>query len=405
MNRNRLRLNRSLVATAAFAAAAFAAFGVAALDPAHANAQAAAGRLVIIGGGLNANNAEVYQAILAGRQGTGPLCVFPTAGATPDSAMAGPVANFDRHGGAGTARGILVSVQKPETAQDPRVVEQIRGCSGFFFIGGVQSRVSEAFRPRGKDSPAYTALMQRWREGAVVSGSSAGAAIMSDPMIASGTSAGAFKTGLRRLAPGVPAPDDDSGAGMTLMQGLGLFPRALADQHFLARGRHGRLLVALLDMQEYDLGFGIDENTALVVDGSRAWAAGASAVIVFDEKPAARSGSGATGIAMHMLASGDAFDVASRTATIAPKPGLAALPADSAAMTPPANPFTAWEWLRALDRFARTPATQQAFTADGGSFVMRKASGFRAAGASDAGVRGASRGLSMTGVTIDVKRS
>jgi cyanophycinase len=367
-------------------------------------AQSGVGRLVIIGGGLNADNADVYKAILDGRQGRGPLCVFPTAGATPDTAMAGPVATFDRHGGPGTARGVLVSSLKPETAQDPVVVDQIRNCSGFYFIGGVQSRVTAAFRPGGKDSPAYLALMQRWREGAVVAGSSAGAAIMSDPMIAGGTSAGAFKTGLRRLAPGTPAPDEDDDAGMRLAQGLGLFPKALADQHFLARGRHGRLLVALLDLSEYDLGFGIDENTALVVDRSRAWVSGASAVIVFDERPAARSGRLASGIAMHMLASGDAFDLETRTASIAARGVVPPLSSSASAAGAPTDSFAAWEWLRALDRFARTPGPDVSFPGEAGEIVMRKTPTFRAVGLDGDGIRGATRALAMTGVAIDVRR-
>ncbi|MCX5756603.1 MAG: hypothetical protein NTX19_10915, partial [Gemmatimonadetes bacterium] len=54
------------------------------------------GRLVIVGGARNANNEAVYRTILEARVGSGPFCVIPTAGATPDSAMAGPVANFNR---------------------------------------------------------------------------------------------------------------------------------------------------------------------------------------------------------------------------------------------------------------------------------------------------------------------
>src|SRR3954468_13034285 len=83
------------------------------------------GRLVIVGGALAANNESVYRAILDGRLGKGPLCVFPTAAAAPDSAMAGPVANFDTFGGAGAAKGVLIAMDKPETARDPAIVSQI----------------------------------------------------------------------------------------------------------------------------------------------------------------------------------------------------------------------------------------------------------------------------------------
>ena len=117
------------------------------------------GRLVIVGGALNANNEAVYRTILEARVGSGPFCVIPTAGATPDSAMAGPVANFNRFGGPGTAKGVLISVARPETARDPAVVAQLRSCSGFFFVGGVQSRLTAAFRPQGTSTPAPDRLL------------------------------------------------------------------------------------------------------------------------------------------------------------------------------------------------------------------------------------------------------
>src|SRR4051812_32089450 len=223
---------------------------VAAATAAHRPA-AKLGRLVIVGGALADSNEAIYRAILDARLGSGPFCIFPTAAATPETSIDGPVKAFEKYSGPGTAKGILVSSAKPETARDSAVVAQISACSGFFFVGGVQSRVIMAFRPDGKPTPAYDALMARWREGAVVSGSSAGAAIMSDPMIAGGTSAGAITRGLRRTT--VAASDsNEATSGVTITTGLGFFPAALADQHFLARGRFGRLLVALLDLDQFD---------------------------------------------------------------------------------------------------------------------------------------------------------
>jgi len=141
-----------------------------------------------------------------------------------------------------------------------------------------------------------------------------------------------------------------------------------------------------------------------VVDGSRAWVAGASAVIVFDERPATRSDRAASGIAMHMLAQGDAFDLASRTASMAARGPLPQGPAADSATSAPTDSFTAWEWLRALDRFARTAEATVSFPGDSGEIVMRKTPVFRAAGTDGEGIRGATRGLAMTGVAIDVRR-
>ena len=359
------------------------------------------GRLVIVGGGLAADNESVYRAILDGRLGNGPLCVFPTASATPDSAMASPVANFDKFGGEGTAKGVFLSVSKPETARDPAVVSQIRGCSGFFFVGGVQSRVIQTFRPDGKSTPAYEALMARWREGAVVSGSSAGAAIMSDPMIAGGTSAGAVAGGLRRTT--VAASDSDDVAGrVVITNGLGFFPAALADQHFLARGRFGRLLVAMLDLDQFDLAFGIDENTALVVDGNAVWAAGASGIVVMDERTAKRNGKGATGVRVHLMSAGDRFDIASRTVTL--KSDKTALPKNGSSVAAPADIFARWELLHVLDQFARSSQTELTSPVKGGQITIRKDAAFRAVAASGPGVQKAPAGLAMTGLSFDLRR-
>ncbi|WP_373070795.1 cyanophycinase, partial [Gemmatimonas sp.] len=334
------------------------------------------------------------------RQGSGPFCIIPTAGATPESAMDGPVRTFERYSGAGTARGVLISAKQPETARDPAVVAQLEACSGFYFIGGVQSRVTAAFRPDGQSTPAYEAVLKRWRVGAVVAGSSAGAAIMSDPMIANGTSAGAFSRGLVRREGA--AADDDSTAGMVMSHGLGFFPAALADQHFLARGRFGRLLVALLDVPGFDLAFGIDENTALVVDGLQVRAVGASAVAVFDARDAVRAGRSARGVTMHLMGSGDAFDLKSRRYTASAE--KTALDAGGPAVVSPANIFAPWEFLRTLDAFGRSTDRELSWPVSGGAITLRKADAFRATRLDGTGVQNVVAGLGMTGLRMDVER-
>jgi cyanophycinase len=313
--------------------------------------------------------------------------------------MASPVATFDRHGGPGTAVGVLVSSQRPQTAHDPAVVEQIAKCSGFWFIGGVQSRVIAAFRPQGKSTPAYEALMQRWREGAVVAGSSAGAAIMSDPMIAGGTSQAAMATGVRRISYSGGDSDDTTG-GVTLSPGLGFFNTALADQHFLARGRFGRLLVAMLELEEIDLAFGIDENTALVVDRDSLQVIGASGVVVFDERTAKRSGKSVTDMSVHFLGDSDRFDLRSRTSYL--HPGKTRIVASGGPVDTAATAFARFELLKALDRFSRSPSTRLLMRHERGRIVIRKGSGFAAVRSGGSGVLETPRGLGMHGLRLDI---
>lgn len=358
------------------------------------------GRLVIIGGGLSDTTSAVYRAILDARQGGGPVCVIPTAGATPETAMERPVRTFEKHGGAGSARGVLISMTQPETARAAETVAQLRQCGGFYFIGGVQSRITAALLPKGEGTPALETIRQRWRDGAVIAGSSAGAAIMSDPMIAGGTSAGAFTSGLVRRED--MADDEESTPGMVVSRGLGFFPAALADQHFLARGRFGRLLVAMMELSTFDLAFGIDENTALVVDGDTLHTTGASGVTVFDAREARRTERAYEGITMHLMGAGDRFVLSSRRYEAAGDKQLvantgAAVPADT-------NIFAPWAFLRSLDAFGRSTTNTVSWTAPGGTIAVRKTPTFRATARSGTGVRGAAAGLGLTGLRVDVVR-
>ena len=363
-------------------------------------AAGSSGRLVIIGGGLSSSNEAVYRAILDARSGKGPLCVIPTAAATAATAMDGPVATFDRYGGAGTAKGVLVDVKNPETARDPATAAQLRECSGFYFVGGVQSRVVTAFLPNGQSTPALDALRDRYRAGAVVSGSSAGAAVMSDPMIAGGTSAGAVSRGVRRTR-GESAEEADSAGGVTVSRGLGFFTAALADQHFLARGRIGRLIVAIHELPEFDLGFGIDENTALVVEGEKVWPVGASSVVVLDERGAQSSGRSVNGLRLHVLSTGDSYDVTRRAVTIGE--GKTAL-TEGGAVSAPADPFARWEFLKVLDAFARSAQKEIALPTANGSLVLEKTSAFKARSLAGQGVQNTANGLSLSELLLHLRR-
>jgi hypothetical protein len=202
------------------------------------------------------------------------------------------------------------------------------------------------------------------------------------------------------------AADDDSTAGMVISQGLGLFPAALADQHFLARGRFGRLLVALLDLGRFDLAFGIDENTALVVDGPMVRAVGASAVTVFDTKGAKRDGRSARDITMHLLGDGDAFDLRTRKQQWEPaKRAVAtAVVNDTVQSSTATNIFAPWQFLRTLDALSRSPLRTLSWTVPGGVVTLRKTGAFAARVGDGVGVQGAAPKLGLTGLRVDVER-
>lgn len=355
------------------------------------------GDLVIIGGGLRADNTAVYQAILDGRLGDGPLCVIPTASAEPESSMESAVSRFDGLGGPETALGVLLTVDNPEDAFSSEVADQIRSCSGFFFTGGVQTRIVQVFRPEEGDSPAFHALRERHRAGAVVSGSSAGAAIMTDPMTGGGSSAGALREGIRWT--------EEDGEGVILEKGLGFLDRAFVDQHFLARGRWGRLLVAVLGVDGRDFGLGVDENTALVVRGDLAWVVGESGVVFLDTRGAVREegGHGGTGLLLYLLGPGDGVDLGTgsvhREATKSRLDG-----AEEPFKGGETDLFERWNLLHLFSEAAAAPDTLFTFRQDGHVLEFRKATEFEARAWEGSGVEGSPRGLFVGPMVVGVWR-
>jgi cyanophycinase len=232
---------------------------------ASAGAQAAEvtkGSLVIIGGGLRPNNAEVWQKIveLAGGKGAR-IAVFPTAAGTPEREGRMAADYLKRYG----AQAFVVPIaprlggsDARKAADDPALARSVREAAGAFFTGGDQARITATLRrPDGSNTAVLDALWAMYRRGGVIAGTSAGAAIMSStmfydpplevlPMLKNGVVDG------KDVAPGLGFVGDD----------------VFIDQHFLIRGRFARMLPAML-ARGYTLGLGIDENTAVVVAPSR----------------------------------------------------------------------------------------------------------------------------------------
>ena len=130
-----------------------------------------------------------------------------------------------------------------EQANDEAAVLAIRDATGIFLTGGNQLRLSSTIGgTRLADS-----ITERFRHGAVVAGTSAGASALSSHMIAFGASGATPKQRMAQIA-----------------AGLGLLPGVIVDQHFQQRNRLGRLL-SLIAQNPSLLGLGVDEDTAGVV--------------------------------------------------------------------------------------------------------------------------------------------
>lgn len=280
------------------------------------------GRLVIVGGALRPETEMIYRAVLEGLDGDETLGVVPLASGVPE--RSGPLTAEDFQQYAEPADHVVNLERFIHTdldyAASPDAGEALLEHGGLWFTGGDQSRITAALRPRGADTEAYGALLTVLEEGGTVGGTSAGAAMMSDPMIRSGQSADALMLG---------ATDIVDGPGVCVGQGVGLFPFGLVDQHFLRRGRFGRLLVAL-EATQTPVGFGVSENRGVLVDRAtgRITTLGDQAVTVIDLREAQRDGHARQNVRVHLLGSGDVVD--GLTYAVTPGTGKRALGGHSA---------------------------------------------------------------------------
>ena len=226
----------------------------------NAHAAVSKGALVIAGGALRADNAVVWQRIvaLAGGQGAR-IAVIPAAAGNPDRSGKQIVQTLNRYGAAAFV--LPVAPRLPgdvrKAANDPVLAAAVRSAGGAYFSGGDQGRITQALRnPDGSNSLVLDALWDLYRRGGVIAGTSAGAAIMSSTMFYEADSV------LATLQNGV----ED---GREIAPGLGFAGNDLfIDQHLLIRGRFARMLPVMVK-KGYRLGLGIDENTAAVVGPDR----------------------------------------------------------------------------------------------------------------------------------------
>jgi cyanophycinase len=265
------------------------------------------GTLLIVGGGSQPEALPARFVELAGGRHSR-IVVFPMASSEPLETGKEKAEQLQGLG----ANAFVVNLTK-EQAQTDSAVRLLDGVTGIWFTGGDQVGITDALL----GTRVQQAIKNRYRAGAVIGGTSAGAAIMSDSML----------TGNQYREPpdtnGYYGDEFDSIARhfIEVVPGLGFLPGAIVDQHFIARERHNRLISVVLERPGM-IGVGIDEGTALEVEADGRWRVlGASQVVVYDARDSKLTGTGAplgaTGIRLHILPAGSSFD---------PKTGQATLP-------------------------------------------------------------------------------
>lgn len=254
------------------------------------------GPLVVIGGGEDKEGRRSVLKEVARLLNGGRLVVATIASHKPD----GYFETYTRAlSDLGATDLVELYVKERTEALDPAKLAVFDGAAGVFFTGGDQLRITSQIG----DTPIEQRIREIHGAGGVIAGTSAGASVMSETMLVKGTSGESYRIGDLHMAPG-----------------LGLIRDAIIDQHFAERGRFGRLFGAVAHNPR-ELGIGVDEDTAFVLDGDRFRVIGSGCVNVVDGSCVTYSNIAEArpdralsmyDVKLHVLSDGDVFDFATR---------------------------------------------------------------------------------------------
>ncbi len=254
------------------------------------------GSLVIAGGAISSFNSEIFIEFieLAGGVESARIGIIAAASEKPVTYGNSTRESMIRHGAKPSNVFLLPIAVKNDTSTEENeslwidnvfndeVVKLIESCTGIWFSGGDQMRITKALLREGKRTLALEAIWRVYQEGGVIGGTSAGAAIMSEIMIAAGSSLEGLIYGFTNDYSDMSQQEEGP---VHISQGLGFFGLGIIDQHFDRKARIGRLVMTTYLNRSGGLrGFGIDENTALVVyqNGKQAKSIGTGGVTVID---------------------------------------------------------------------------------------------------------------------------
>jgi cyanophycinase len=253
------------------------------------------GKLFIIGGGEKRDSMMNELVSLSGIRNSGYMYILPMASSVPDSSVIWAREDFN-----GTGITFMPGFAFEKDVPPPKEkVDSLRLAKLIFICGGDQSRFMDVVR----NTPVMDAIKYAYRYGAVIAGTSAGAAVMSRTMI----------TGNQKK-------HTDPDAGFTTIEsdnietvdGLGLLQDVIIDQHFIKRQRLNRLVAVSIEHPD-QLCIGIDESTAIVVEGDMARVTGVGQAVVIKnklpEKTVKNGLLGTKGLELSVYLPGDKFRI------------------------------------------------------------------------------------------------
>ena len=264
-----------------------------------------AGTLILIGGyeDKHQERSILQQVAQTAIRDDGLLVIITAASGYPEERAEEYIAVF-------TALGVrqvdVLHCTTRDQASDEEHIAKLRHAAVVFFTGGDQVRLTSMLG----GSPAFHCLQDLYARGGTIAGTSAGAAAMSSTMLFGRAGDKSHQLFSLEMAPG-----------------LGLLSDVVIDSHFAERGRLGRLLGAVAQNPR-NLGLGIDEDTALIVQGDTFHVIGRGAVYVIDgsaisfaslteDRP---EGVGSIyDLKLHILAHGAEYDLKRRRPLLTPE--------------------------------------------------------------------------------------
>jgi cyanophycinase len=227
------------------------------------------GYLFIIGGGEREEGMMKKFIALADRFQGGKVVIYTMASGVPGET--GP-AYADEFRKLGARKAVWENLTHEQALVEDNTAA-LDDAGGVFFSGGDQSRLAAALL----DTPVLARIKDLYRRGAVVGGTSAGAAVLSEVMI----------TGDEARTPAPDAEEADKfrtieTENIVTRRGFGFLTTAVIDQHHIARKRENRLISVVAEHPDL-LGIGVDEDTAIVVGPDRTFeVVGEGSVLILD---------------------------------------------------------------------------------------------------------------------------
>ncbi|MDO6596395.1 cyanophycinase [Oceanihabitans sp. 2_MG-2023] len=201
----------------------------------------------------------------------------------------------------------ILDIRSKEDSEKQDAIHLIQNANCVMFSGGDQSKITDKIG----GTTIHTILTERYKneKGFVIAGTSAGAMMMSNEMIAGGSASEAFIKG-----------------AVTMYKGLALIPELIIDTHFIKRGRFGRVSEAVAQFPKL-VGIGLAEDTGLIIKNGRLRVIGSGMVIVFDGRKIKHNNHkrlkegtpmSLTNLKTHILSNGDRFNIKNKKVKVLP---------------------------------------------------------------------------------------